>query len=157
MFFSSNCPVIWSLHSILRISHSDLFCQSHLCYMALRQLNFEAVHHRQAFQSPYQDLLKSAVNDTLLPGRDAGGLGMDELIGILRLMSIILYSFCLFSQADFFVVSVLIYIYLMLFAAESWVWKTRSSDTSDASVIGSIKPQKQCCALMIKLNSSGLL
>lgn len=56
---------------------------------------------------------------TLLPGRDAGGLGKDGLIRVLRLMSIILYSFCLFSQADVFVVCVLIYIYLTLFALES--------------------------------------
>lgn len=94
---------------MLRVSHSDLFCQS-LSYMALRQVNFEVVQHRHAFQSPYQNLLKSAVNDTLLPGRDAGGLRMNGLIRISRLMSIILYSFCLFSQADVFVVHVLIYI-----------------------------------------------
>lgn len=87
--------------------------------MALRQLNFEVVHHRQAFQRPCQNPSKSAIKDMLLPGRDAGGLGMDGLIRILRLMSIILYSFCLFSQAIVFVVRVLIYIYLMLFSVES--------------------------------------
>lgn len=72
--------------------------------MALRQLSFEVVHHRQAFQSPYQNLLKSAVNDTLWPGRYAGGLGMVGLVRILRLMSIILYAFFLFCQTNVFVV-----------------------------------------------------
>lgn len=139
MFFSSNCPVIWCLHFILRVSWSNLFCQSHLCYTALRQLNFEVVHHRQAFQSPYQNLLKSAVKYTLLASRGARGLSVNGLIWILRLIPIVLYSFCSFSQADVFVVCVLIYIYLTLFTVESWVWKTWSSGTSHAAITGSKK------------------
>lgn len=96
--------------------------------MTWRQFNFEVVHHRQAFQSPYQNLLKSAVNDTVFPGRDAGSTDMNGLIEVLRLMSIIsvflllsliLYSFCSFSQVDVCVGGVVIYIYLTLFAVES--------------------------------------
>lgn len=96
--------------------------------MTWRQFNFEVVHHRQAFQSPYQNLFKSAINDTIFPGRDTGSLGIDGLIGVLRLMSIIsvflllsviLYSFCLFSQVDVCMGDVLIYIYLTLLAVES--------------------------------------
>lgn len=96
--------------------------------MTWRQFNFEVVHHRQIFQSPYQDLLKSTANDTIFPERNAGSLGINGLIEILRLMSIIsvflllsviLYSFPLFSHVDVCVWGVLIYIYLTLFTVES--------------------------------------
>lgn len=105
-----------------------IFSANLICVMTWRPFNFELVHHRQAFQSPYQSPFKSAVNNTVLPGRDAGSLGMNGFIGILRLMSIIsvflllsliLYSFCLFSQVDVCVGDVLIYVYLTLFAVES--------------------------------------
>lgn len=84
--------------------------------MALRLLSFEVVRHKQAFQNPHQNALKSVGDTTLLPGGEAGGLGMN---GLLWLMSIILYSFCLLSQADVFVLCVLMYIYLTFFAVES--------------------------------------
>lgn len=96
--------------------------------MAWRPFSFEVAHHRQAFPSPYQNLFKSAVNDTVFPERDADSLGMNGLTGVLMLMSIIsvflllsviLYSLCLFSQADVCVGGVLISMYLTLFAVES--------------------------------------
>lgn len=120
--------------------------------MTWRPFSFEVVDHRQAFPSPCQNLSKSAVSDTVFPGRDAGSLAMNGLIGVLRLMSIMsvflllsvmLCSFCLFSQVDVCVGAVLICMYLTLFAVESWVWKPRSSDTSDASAIGSKKSTKK--------------